>query len=894
MTDVAEVEPVPTVRPVAELFTGAVSALWATTYGLDLALFNEFLLGRLGDPPLNVAILADHRRLSESLARIPAERVDTLAPVNRRWLLRPVRPGGQAFHPKSYLAVTARGATLMVGSGNLSTGGLDDGREVFTTFRSGTPAGDAAITAWRAWMRNLVETLADVALAERFRDLEDRLPPPPAVTLAVPSPLLHNLDASIESQLVATVRAAETGGVDEMILAAPYYDADAIAAGQLLSDLAPRRVRLFVTASTSVNGQPLVDRLAASGARVEVAAYEPDRFVHAKLIGVISGERGWLLSGSANLSQAALTRTVGANGNVELAVLASLDPEEVRSVFIPPGLSVAPRSLESLLSLSFSSDPEPDAPAVRLVSATAVTDGRVEVISEPGVELGWQLDDLETRQPLTVTAEGRGITAAPVAGRLVQLAGADGEPLSNRVVVDDPAALAAVLVAGAARPDADRPVELGAGDLDTPLAQALVWLHRNLVMDVSERLASGPAGGIKQSEGGEQGDDDLWVRLEREKLARDPRANRYGRIWTRTALGGDEPLIELLDALRARTPTQPAITAPQGGSLLRLLLDEPVVDPKAEEASEAPGRRWKISTRIRVRARNVLRRWAAAQTDPRLVWVDPLAPAGNFAMIAAALARLYLELARDPERVELTADDLHDLWLRWLLPFVGTGAGDGWLDQLDSGSAALAAQRLPDWLPESVAALCWLAVRPGGGHRDRVLASQPLIASALSHGLLDTTQTTVDYLGMVTGTQLTLTQVDDQLLDTIAFIDDALWCARTAAELALERLELHALGSSSSVNVRIDVAGIPDPLLDPRVPRLVAAARHYRRCNGVALRAADASWRISVADGEPVGYLTGVGTATVDSTGPLMAGTLERLTATSGVLADLFPAAQVA
>src|SRR5256885_11386083 len=51
------------------------------------------------------------------------------------------------------------------------------------------------------------------------------------------------------------------------------------------------------------------------------------------------------------------------------------------------------------------------------------------------------------------------------------------------------------------------------------------------------------------------------------------------------------------------------------------------------------GHPWTPSARIRVRARNVLRRWAAAQTDPRLVWVDPLAPLGNLKTIAAVLDR---------------------------------------------------------------------------------------------------------------------------------------------------------------------------------------------------------------------------------------------------------------
>jgi hypothetical protein len=92
---------VPTVQPVSEVFTGNVSALWATTYNVDLGLFNEFLLPRLGEPPLNVVVLADHRRLATSLERLPPERTDALAAVNRRWLLRGLRPGGQAFHPKT-------------------------------------------------------------------------------------------------------------------------------------------------------------------------------------------------------------------------------------------------------------------------------------------------------------------------------------------------------------------------------------------------------------------------------------------------------------------------------------------------------------------------------------------------------------------------------------------------------------------------------------------------------------------------------------------------------------------------------------------------------------------------------------------------------------------------
>ena len=672
------------VQPVAELFISTATAFWATTYGIDLALFSEFLLARLGDPPLNVAVLADHRRLAASLQRIPAERAGTLAMVNRRWLLRGVPITG-AFHPKSYLTVAGSRVTLMVGSGNLSADGLDEGREVFTTFRSGTAVGDAAIAAWQAWVRRLVGLVGDTILAERFQDLEGRIPSPPALAPVVPSPLLHNLDIPIANQLVAAVTEADAE-VDELWLSAPFFDADADAVGVLLDALTPRRVRLFVTETTSVNGSQLAQRLTVSDAQVTVAGYEPDRFVHAKLIGVKSGRRSWLLSGSPNISCRALTLTAATHGNIELAVLAPLDPSELQAVFVPPAMTLSQRDLSSLASLSFRAVPEPEMPMVRLLTGTALADGRIEIVTDPDFGTGWLLDDLTNHQPLAATEIGHMVTSGPLPGRLVQLIDASGQVLSNRIVVDDPVALATVLTGGSARPGADRPSELAAGDLDTLLGQALLWLHRNLVMDVSERAATTGTEGVGKGETDGQPDDDLWGRLEREQLARDPRVGTYERMWRLHASAGAEPIIELLEALRDRIPAEPEM---HQRSLLARLLSQSSGKPSHGE----PVRRWKTSTRIRVRARNVLRRWAAAQTDPRLVWVDPLAPAGNFAMIAGTLAHLRLEHALYHEQVELTDDDLDDIWHRWLRAFAGSGQGDGWLDQLDDAAKALVRDR---------------------------------------------------------------------------------------------------------------------------------------------------------------------------------------------------------
>jgi len=714
------------VQPIAELINGSVSALWITTYSLDLALFNEFLLPRLGEPPLNVVVLGDQRRLTASLARVPVERVDSLAAVNSRWLLRGIEQGGHAFHPKTYLAIVRDRATLIVGSGNLTVGGLDEGREVFTMFRSGTAVGDAVIVAWRRWLRSIVEATRDVTLAERFQDLEERLPKPPPVALASDPALIDNLTRPIASQLVGIVADNEGLPADELLLAAPFFDVGAEAVRYLLTELKPRRVDIYITKSTSANGQHLAESLTASGAEVKVWAYSPDTFVHAKLVGIVSREQGWVLSGSPNLSQAALTLSSASGGNVELAVLARLEPDQVRGTFIPPGMTAEPRQLADIRSLEYKVDPEPAALPVRLITAVVMASGAVEVQTHPPCQPGWLLDDLARREELVTDNSGRTVTVAALEGRLVQIVSPDGAVLSNRVVIDDPAGLRSALTAGTPRADNDLPPELAAGDLDGPLARALIWLHRNLVMDVTERLVLASAGDSGEAAGAEPSDDELWERLEREQLVRDPRAGVYGRIWSRDSLGGPEPIILLIEALRARTPALAEVHR-AGGSLLALLLDQ----GRAEEDGEKPmPHRWKLSTRIRVRARNVLSRWAAAQSDPRLLWVNPLAPAGNFVMVALTLAQLRLELARNPSRVELTADDIDELWLQWLRAFAGTGEGEGWLDQLESAALAVAYERIADRLPEIAAALCCVFLHPGPGYRARAVASQATLNAA--------------------------------------------------------------------------------------------------------------------------------------------------------------------
>ncbi|TFV91151.1 hypothetical protein [Blastococcus sp. CT_GayMR16] len=870
-------DPALVIKPIAELFHADCVALWATTYNLDLALFNEYLLGRLGDPPLNAVVLADRDRLDASLDAVPPERIEILGPVNRRWLLRGVRVGPGRFHPKSYLTVTARTAKLLVGSGNLSTNGIDAGREVFTAFVAGTPHGDAAIRTWRSWMRRLINAVDDTLLAERFTDLEQRLPKLSGPSAVADSPLWHNLDRPLADQFCDTV-IARTGAVDQLIVTAPYYDEAGDALGRLVDRLRPKRLILYFASSTNVDGGRLAARLAGGGAEVETLAYVPDRFTHAKLVGAVAGEEGWLLSGSANLSHAALTLPAGL-GNVELAVFADLSPDVLRHAFSPPETTAEPRPFMSLADLTFDAGGEAPAPRpIRITRATLLADRRVHIITEPALGDTWRLADHASTQALVPDGKGS-TTAAPLVGPLVHLVDGVGEVVSNHVVIDDPDALHRVLQVGE-KTGTGRPAELTTTDLDTPLGQALLFLHRNVVMDVSERAGAGGAGDVSRDEAaGNDGDDDLWNRLEREKLGRDPRAGTYARLLGQRLCGGDgvaEPLIELLEAMLARAPGE--ASPARYASLLQLI---------ARNAESGTGARWSATAKVRVRARNVLRRWAAAQTDPRLSWVDPLAPLGNLSMVATIFAQLWCHKALPGAVIELTSDDLDDLWARWFRPFVGTGQGDGWLDQIDLTDQRIQVQLGGDF-SRSITALCWLAIRPDDRRRERVVAWQPYLQAAFDKNLVDVDDGTVEFLA-ATGHPVDRGRVEMDLLGALEFIDDMLWCDQRAAALGLIQLTLEATSAGQRTSVRLRVKGVEDPLNDPRLPSLVVAVRQYRSTDSVALFGADYDWRIVAATGEPLLFKAGLGAPLLESS-PLEVGTVEQLAVANGILADLFPA----
>jgi hypothetical protein len=815
---------------IARSFNGRWTSFFATTYSVELEFFDEYLFRRLGEPPLSATILVDagtHARLWTTGGDV----LRRLRRANRDYLLRPVLFGTGAFHPKTYLLGNRTEGTLLVGSGNLTLGGVERGREVFTEFHAGKPEDVGSIRGWRQWMDGVVERLDDNEVTYRWlrlrKECGDWLEGEP-----VGSQFVATGDRSILEQLADGIDPP----VDELHVMAPFYDRDALALAALIDRFRPRRLCVYLGAHTSVHGPALAAIVAGFGGQVVLHEIEPLEFVHAKLIGVVAGARGHLLLGSANLSRAALLGTTEPWANVEAGVVVDLTADEARRAFLPPGSSWTEASLDSVAGLEFTADERPLGFPIHLTSAWPEPDGRVtiefsgELSADAELTAGGEGQPLEsstTVAPLALPAEG---------GVLAWLRAGDGSELSNRVALDDRRRLGSWLEeraeAGA------RPRELDSGDFETPVGQMLMRLHETCIFDIDETPALARAGGLTDEEAEEQSAswEELEELLAKEELARDPRVEHYRRMGA-FGLPEDDDVLGLLRLMLDRAPAERGLRLVGGPPN-----EPPVPDPR-------PGTPWTPTQRLRARLFNVLQRWSLALSDPRFAWIDPTAPVRNYVALLIADAECWEQTHLPEERVIRLLGSL-------LGSFVRTERSRGYLVSLSEEERQRALSRLSGEARALGAALVYCALRPSAKWRDYLFEWQPALVAGLELGVFDVTAESCHVAQRLIDKPVNEDEIRERLKWAAAYIDDEHWAAKQERDLGFERVRLTKIGVSPRFGITLEVAGDGALLNESRLVSLVRQALAYRKTDGAIIELGEQT-RLSVKLGEPVWARTG-------------------------------------
>src|SRR6266571_1075568 len=849
----------------AEFFAPRWTCFWATAYQFEPPLFEQFLFRRLGDPPLNVTLLLDADKLAETWATMASGEQLRLHRVGCDYLVRGVKPGSGSFHAKTYFFGNDRDGLLLVGSGNLTLRGLEQGHEVFSRFDSTDDQGLAAIRSWRDWMQELIEDLDDDEVHRRWWH-------PRSKTRWIMGPggrsmFVSSAQASILSQLLADLPAS----VDEVHALAPFLDRHAAALEELVTATHPRQLHLYVCHRLSVDGSALEQLLQRLDCDVKLWRFEPDHFVHAKLISVIWGDQGRMLSGSANLSRAAMTvsRADEPWANVEAGVIVSASADTIRSTVCPPELSLQPLSIDGVKALSYQQPVAATGRRYFIRFARRLADGRIEVAVQPA--LSSENHALLTDGTIRTLLAGDQ-TAEPFEtgdrAVLLWLEDETGAQLSNVVALDDPRALAAWMQER--KQTVDKPRELDATDLDTPIGVMLERLHRTCIFDIDETAAVSNAQRSLDASGGEEADPEFWNRLVLEELALDRRITTYQRFAGGLPIHEDEVLLLLREMLE-RTPTH---RVPSGAS------------EEHEEGTDEKnlGKPWTPSQRLQVRLLHVLERWSRATNDPRLRWVNPIAPVRNYAALLQAVAACW-------ENAYLPESKLLAVLQALFESFITGEAAPGYLLTIDQSDREAALAGIPDDARSLASALVHVALRQDSKWQSHVFAWQTFLVPGIELGVFRADQGCDTAIERLAGIQVSLTAVEDRLLELAEYVDDAHWCARIQKELELGSVAFQAATFAPPFKLALAVRGISDPLLDPRLVALVRRTFQYKRVPGLVVTGHD--WRLSVADGKPAHVRLPTG-AVLESTGRITTSYLATLEQQRLGLGDIFAGGQAA
>lgn len=284
-----------------------------TTYNFDIRLFEQAVLnGLFTNNVRKVSVYIDAEEFTKSLQSVKA------CQIGKKYMVNPIRIGS-TFHPKVILLLGEKKARLILGSANITTPGYTTNHEVFNfiDYSEKDPKYlDMIVSAIGFFSsidqnsdqldRELIKEAKSFSYYHRAKENEE-------------SYFLHNLRASILSQ----ARQLITDDVRKVSIAVPYYDGELSAYKEIKSAFPSAAIQLYIQNYKSTFPVEYNHKNKVANHIYPFAGFQQgndnckNNFYHGKVFLFQSAEKSYVLYGSANCTQAALTRSFDKGGNVE-------------------------------------------------------------------------------------------------------------------------------------------------------------------------------------------------------------------------------------------------------------------------------------------------------------------------------------------------------------------------------------------------------------------------------------------------------------------------------------------------------------------------------------------------------------------------------------------------
>ena len=279
-----------------------------TTFNVDLGFFETRVLGLVRTTGAAVTVLAD--------AGIYAPDPRSVKGAGAAYLVGLADMPG-AFHPKVTVLVGPDQVLVAIGSGNLTTGGWVGNDETLIVATGSLQTGVPALVGQVAeWLR----TLDRVRMGRLARDAITR-------TAGAIERLTASADVTDTGHTLVTTSTRPildqlpNEHVADLWLYAPFHDPQGAALEALIDRYRPQRIHIAVQSGRTIIQPSVLTDVATRGGITLDWQDAGETYRHGKVLEAITGTHHWTLTGSPNLTAAALLRPLGAGGNCEVGVL---------------------------------------------------------------------------------------------------------------------------------------------------------------------------------------------------------------------------------------------------------------------------------------------------------------------------------------------------------------------------------------------------------------------------------------------------------------------------------------------------------------------------------------------------------------------------------------------
>jgi len=278
--------------------------IFFTTYNFQRKFFEEYLFSKFEDKTIPL-ILVDYKKYQENVLEYGNSKL-----VETKYFLESIK-SDKIFHPKMALEINDEALRCIIGSNNLTRQAYTENAEITFEIKLNLhdPDDNNLVLDIKNFLENLLPLIKSEPHRDKLKDFIQKFPIEKGNENERESWIIHNFNESIYSLLLSKIN----GKIKEIYVVAPFFSSNK----NFYNNLLPEFNKINFVVQQEKTDLPTKILKGIDNFEFYELKTDDDRYVHAKLIYIITDENNYLFGGSANFTVPAFLE----KSNIELGIL---------------------------------------------------------------------------------------------------------------------------------------------------------------------------------------------------------------------------------------------------------------------------------------------------------------------------------------------------------------------------------------------------------------------------------------------------------------------------------------------------------------------------------------------------------------------------------------------